>query len=187
MISKMNPLPETEDLVGMVFIMAEYIGRYMTKPGHIENMVSIQDVGGMGVGSMPKGKMKAILQSIATNYKGRAARIFAVNAPRTFTVLWQVVRFFIDANTARKVQIVNKNTCPELLEIVSPNQLEEKYGGTAPNRQAGDYWPPKLPDREFGVGGKTVVEAADKEIYLDNAALDDENEGPNDDDFQDCQ
>jgi len=52
---------------------------------------------------MPHSKIKAILGTITGQYKGKAARIFALNAPRSFSVLWQVVRYFIDPNTARKV------------------------------------------------------------------------------------
>ena len=48
--------------------------------------------------------------------------------------------------------INSSNSCPELLELVPPNQLEEKYGGTAKNREPGEYWPPRLADMDFGIG-----------------------------------
>jgi hypothetical protein len=47
---------------------------------------------------------------------------------------------------------------PELLELVAPNQLEEQYGGTAKDKEEGQYWPPSLPDNQFGVGETTDLE-----------------------------
>ena len=186
LINSMDPQPSNEDLVGMVFIVAEYIGKYMLKPGHVENMINIQDLGGQGIMGMPHSKIKSLLGVIAGQYKGKAARVFALNSPTSFSVLWQVVRYFIDPNTARKVQIISKNTCPELLELVSPNQLEQKYGGTAPNREPGEYWPPRLPDMDFGIGGKTEgLGPAEKETYVENPALADDE--VNEDEFKDCE
>jgi hypothetical protein len=57
----MNPQPDDADIVGMVFVTAEFLGRYCTKAGQIENMVNIQDIGGMGLSSMPHSKMKSLL------------------------------------------------------------------------------------------------------------------------------
>ena len=42
--------------------------------------------------------------------------------------------------------------------MVAPNQLEQQYGGTANDRQEGEYWPPRLPDNNFGVGGTTDLQ-----------------------------
>lgn len=66
--------------------------------------------------------------------------------------------------------------------MVAPNQLEEKFGGTAKNRQVGEYWPPSLPDLDFGVGGKTDISGVEKAEILANPALEDEEE-VNDDEF----
>ena len=41
LMNSMDPQPSNEDLVGMVFVIAEFVGKFMTKPGHVENMLSI--------------------------------------------------------------------------------------------------------------------------------------------------
>lgn len=68
-------------------------------------------------------------------------------------MLFTAIKLFIPENTARKVQINSGNSSPQLLELVSPNQLEEKYGGTAKNKEEGDFWPVQLPDQDFGADG----------------------------------
>merc|ERR1740117_864346 len=70
-------------------------------------------------------------------------------------MIWNTVKYFLDENQVRKTQITSQNTCPALLEIMAPNQLEEKFGGTAKNREEGQYWPPSCNDDNFGVGGKS--------------------------------
>lgn len=75
-----------------------------------------------------------------------------VNAPTAFSMVWNSIKYFLDENQVRKVKIVSANTCPSLLELAAPNQLEEKFGGTAKNKEVGEYWPPSCPDSNFGVG-----------------------------------
>lgn len=67
-------------------------------------------------------------------------------------MVWKSLSYFIDANTNRKVNIVSTNTCPAMLELIAPNQLEEQFGGTAKNKEVGEFWPPCLPDVDCGVG-----------------------------------
>jgi hypothetical protein len=88
-------------------------------------------------------------------YKCVARAIFVLNAPYTFAYTWRTISYMMDENTARKVQITSSKTLPELLELVAPNQLEESVGGTAKNREEGEFWPPSLPDNDFGVGETT--------------------------------
>jgi hypothetical protein len=65
---------------------------------------------------------------------------------------------------------------------VAPNQLEEKFGGTAKDKEEGDYWPPSLPDNDFGVGEKTKLEDIQKlevaDVLQGGHVLDSEKNGP---------
>tara|TARA_B110000285_G_C14530188_1_gene340429 strand:- start:22 stop:225 length:204 start_codon:yes stop_codon:yes gene_type:complete len=66
-----------------------------------------------------------------------------------------------------------------LLDLVAPNQLEEKYGGTAKNKEEGEFWPVNLPDQDFGVDQNQTAKT-----YEDN--LGDQNQ-EDDDEFKDCE
>ena len=39
---------------------------------------------------------------------------------------------------------------PDMHKLIAPEQLEEVYGGSAKNREYGDFWPPKLNSDSFG-------------------------------------
>ena len=48
------------------------------------------------------------------------------------------------------------NTCPELMELAIPEQLEMRYGGTAPDKND-KFWPATMPTNEYGVD-KSLIE-----------------------------
>jgi len=49
----------------------------------------------------------------------------------------------MDETVAEKVQISGNPNTEKLLAMVEPDQLEERYGGTAPDRSQG-FWPPNF-------------------------------------------
>lgn len=82
--------------------------------------------------------------------KGRVRTFFVLNAPSSVKYLWATVRYFVDENTQNKVQFSSTNILPDLLKLVAPEQLEEKFGGTAKNREPSEFWPPSMPSNNYG-------------------------------------
>ncbi len=48
---------------------------------------------------------------------------------------------FVDEFTNRKLLIFGDDYTKDLLELVAPNNLEQKYGGALPNKTE-NFWPP---------------------------------------------
>ena len=136
-IAQMMEQPTEDDMVTAAMIVMEYIHLHMHIPGRIENNIQINDSMHEGLMGLPVMKVKAVLQTLQLNYKCKARTIFAVNAPATITFLWNTIRYFIDENTAKKVQITSSNIAPELIEMCHPTQIEQKYGGSQPDREIG--------------------------------------------------
>ena len=99
------------------------------------------------------------------------------------SLVYKAVSVILDQNLKQKVHILSSNTCSALLELAAPNQIEEKFGGTAPNKQEGQFWPPSLPDMDFGINEKSDVANIENKYIDVNAEGEEE---PNEDDFQDC-
>jgi len=57
------------------------------------------DCSGVGVGSIPYSMIKTGLGFMTNMNKGRAKTIFALNSPSVISILWGVVRHFLDENT----------------------------------------------------------------------------------------
>lgn len=72
-----------------------------------------------------------------------------MHASSFLSMMFKAVSFLVSRATLEKVQVVSANTCDMLQELVAPEQLEERFGGTAPNRKEGEYWPPRLPSDHF--------------------------------------
>ena len=135
----------------------------MQSPGHIENIINIVDLSGIGISDTKAittlaARMK---DTIGVNYKAFGRAVYMLNSPKAFEMIWNTVQYFFDENSVRKISITSQNTCPMLPELCSLNQFEEKFGGTAKTRQVGEYWPPCLPDMNFNeetnVGENVVV------------------------------
>ena len=104
-------------------------------PGQVESWIILYDLGGMGITDIPMGTLKEVLGTISANYGGRLYKMFTVNAPSLVSISWKAVSTFLDPITVDKVTISKTNTDKKLFDIVSPSQIEEKYGGKQPNRK----------------------------------------------------
>ena len=62
-------------------------------------------------------------------------RCLIINAPSFFSVIWSVVRRWLDARTASKIEIYSSKAKAEkrLKELISLENLPREYGGVAPN------------------------------------------------------
>ena len=78
-----------------------------------------------------------------------------LSAPKTISFIFNTVKYFLDENTQQKIQFTTSNINPQLLKMVHPSQLEQRYGGTAKDREQGEYWPPKLNSTTYGFGEET--------------------------------
>uniref|UniRef100_A0A7S3MYH7 CRAL-TRIO domain-containing protein n=1 Tax=Strombidium inclinatum TaxID=197538 RepID=A0A7S3MYH7_9SPIT len=141
--------PDVEDLLSAAVLVQLYMVHFMEKDGVIENNVSIVNLKDLGIFNLPYAMLKNVMQTTQGQFKGRARTIICLNSPRTISIAWNTVRYFIDELTAKKVAINSGPTCKELFELADPSQVEEKFGGSAPNMTS--YWPPRLPSEEFGV------------------------------------
>jgi hypothetical protein len=81
-----------------------------------------------------------------------------------FNLIWSTVKGFLQEHTKKKIHITKQPTCDELKSLFSPNQLEKRYGGEAPNFE-GPWWPPQMPSKEVGVDQEKIVKEEDYEKF----------------------
>lgn len=139
-----RPQPGAADVTALCVVYFEFVIKYLLKPGVVENFLMVIDCSNLSVWNMPYNMIKAVTSTIQTCYKAMSRGTFIINAPKTFSVVWQVVKYFLDAVVVQKVQITSENTCEALQNYVHPGQLETRFGGNAPNKVS-DYWPPTYP------------------------------------------
>lgn len=136
-------LTDTDAILrGIVFVQEEVIQK-MFLPGQVESWNIIYDLGGMGLTDLPVNALKSALQTISANYGGRLYKLWLLNSPGTVYFSWKVVKNFLDPVTVDKINIIKKNTDDSIWKTHDKNQIEQKYGGTQPNKTT--FYPFKIP------------------------------------------
>ncbi|KAL5016994.1 hypothetical protein ScPMuIL_006583, partial [Solemya velum] len=71
-----------------------------------------------------------VVQIFEDNYPETTKRVYVVNAPTIFPILFKIVKPFLGEDTIRKIKILGSNYKEELLKEIAPDQLPKCYGGT---------------------------------------------------------
>lgn len=61
-----------------------------------------------------------------------------VNTPSSIFIPWAIVKGFLDDVTVKKIQFFKTSVPNTLFNLANPEQVEEKYGGTAKNLKT--FW-----------------------------------------------
>eukprot|EP00347_Sterkiella_histriomuscorum_P009640 403340434 len=141
-LANMNPSPESQEGIVACTFMMEYIRENFFLPGQIENWVVIADLDNMGLMNVPY-KVNIRFCNVCTS-----ARVFIVNVSGTFQFLWSTVQAFLESHTKKKIHITKQGTCEQLQRLVAPDQLQQKFGGSAPNFEGPLWWPPRMPETD---------------------------------------
>lgn len=127
--------------------LQHYINRYMLQnmivPGQVEKWLVISDIAHYTVKEVPLALMKQSITEISSSY------VETLNLSCMINLTWMQQMFLkflislVDETTQRRYIFPDSNA-DALLKYVHPSQLEEKYGGTAPN--ATRFFPPTMPE-----------------------------------------
>ena len=141
-----------QEYVYVIAYFLEYILEFMSLPGKIENWVVISDMGHKSLGPSSISSLKQVMKVLTDNYRCRLGVNYILNPPKTVYFIWSCLKPFMDEVLIDKIKIINNSFAPELLLNCNPYQIEQKFGGKAPNHTL--YWPPYVPDAPFTVDGK---------------------------------
>ena len=104
----------------------------------------VKDLGGMGVMQLMSVARKNIFKSVSKilsdHYPESLCKVYVVNAPRGVGAVWSIVKQFLDANTASKVEFLSKlsdlseklgdmSTMPDFLGGQVPEDVAYDAGG----------------------------------------------------------
>ena len=100
--------------------------------GQVENWISIIDIGFKSLFSVI-GPAKTSMLFLMNTFRNRAFALYALNAPFSAWTCWNIVKPFLEQQTVDKLNMFNKSNPEPLFEYLNPKQIEERFGGTAPN------------------------------------------------------
>mmetsp|Transcript_98345 Transcript_98345/g.249622 ORF Transcript_98345/g.249622 Transcript_98345/m.249622 type:complete len:797 (+) Transcript_98345:96-2486(+) len=135
---------DKERAVKAVLYSLEYALRYVLVPGRVENWVVLIDlenvlsvINPLSIGGMV-GVASAIATALEKVYCGRMVWVKIINMPSN--MLARAINGVIPAEKKDKVGFPT-DVKKEIAPFFEPNQLEERYGGSAANTKPGDTYP----------------------------------------------
>ena len=88
-------------------------------------------------------------------------------------MVWSCITPFLDDITIEKIKIANATYSSEMLLTCNPYQVEEKYGGKAPNLEV--FWPPVFPSGPvslYDCNEKSTIEDMKPECSIKQESFD---------------
>jgi len=148
----------------LTFWLEEVVQEFML-PGQVENWIFIIDLKTLKVSKSATGTMKQVLASLQENYTNRLFSLYMVNAPASVSLPWKMIKKFLDEDTVSKISFC-KQSVPETLFLhTHRGQVEQKYGGTAPNLR--QFWPIQPNPSSVPVTNTTQAKMVSVETYRD--------------------
>ena len=147
LLEKIKKEYSEDDVLNGCIFLTQYMTNYMLIPGQIENIVMFINLEKTSLLSIPD-SMKKIIHTmseyfIATLYK---SYIFGMNTFLKF--LYKIFCNFLEEITVKKLVVLESKEDPKLFQDINPQNIEERFGGTAPNciyGQENCLFPPRMP------------------------------------------
>ena len=158
-----------DDINRSIIYLMNYIIKYLLIPGQIENWIVFVDFKDVGISDI--GDFKKILSTLSKQ-RGRVFKNYFVNISGFIKIsVKTAVKMF--SSVAKKLVILGSDELQKAQEIISPENIEKKYGGLAPNVIPGgnNLFPPIMPSSNFFIKGektKIINLEAYKEMCLNS-------------------
>ena len=158
-----------DDINEAIIYLMNYIIKYILIPGQIENWIVFVDFEDVGISDI--GEFKKILSTLSKQ-RGRVFKNYFVNIGGFIKMsVNAAVKMF--SSVSRKLVILSHNDLKKAQELISPENLEKKYGGLAPDIVPGgnNLFPPIMPSSNFALSGEKlniVSPEAYKEMCLNS-------------------
>jgi len=127
-------------IVNAESLLREVLPAACRKEGkEVEGALFIIDLQGFGLGKFwhMKSLIRNSFQISQDYYPESLGKVAVINAPSTFTVIWNAVKPWLSKETAAKVDILGSDYEDVLLDLVDPENLPSSLGGTCICAEAG--------------------------------------------------
>ena len=143
-----------DDINKSIIFLMNYIMKYLLIPGQIENWIIFVDLDGVGFTDLGD------FQKIISTLSKRRGRVFK----NIFVNIGSFLKFSLKAiikmvsSVAKKSIILGANELNKVTQLISPDNLEQKYGGNAPNIIPGgnNLFPPIMPNANYALNGERI-------------------------------
>jgi len=130
-----------DDFCDTLCALCAVLEEYCFVPGKVENWVIIIETNNVGMWSFPFKILQNLVTITSIAFTSTLDKLYIMNPPRLLKASWSMIQKLVHPETAAKISMIDKSEYPQLLEKISIDQLEERYGGKLPKLDV--YWPPR--------------------------------------------
>ena len=138
-------------LLPAISFMCQYIINNMIIPGQFETWNMIVNFKGVSIISLPD-SIKKLIPALSNYFPCRMNKTYIIGLSFITRLLYRFIVNFIDPITASKIIVINNKKDPALYQSIRKDNIEEQFGGTAPNLPIDNengYFPPRMPSNHF--------------------------------------
>ena len=146
-----NHFDESDIIKASIFLF-QFIVNELMIPGQIENWIMIINFEGSSPLNLPE-VVKKLIKTLSTNFLSRLYKCYVYGMSFFLNILFKIICNFLEEVTVQKITILENNH-NKLFENIRPDNIEYKFGGTAPNTSQGlenkdSLFPPRMPSNEY--------------------------------------
>ena len=141
---------DTDIMNASVFIL-QYITNYMLIPGQIENWIMLVNMDDTSILKLPD-SVKKLINTSSEYFISRLYRCYILGLNAFLRIIYKIICTFVEKSTVEKVIILDNKEDPRKHQDINPENLEERFGGKAPNcvyDQENSLFPPRMPSNNF--------------------------------------
>ena len=123
----------------------------MIIPGQFETWNMIINLSGVSIISLPE-PLKKLIPELDNYFLCRLYKNYIIGLNFITRILYKIAVNFLDEMTVTKINVLDKKKDPNLFKEIRKDNVEEQFGGTAPNmpiEAENGYFPPRMPSQHF--------------------------------------
>lgn len=139
------------DVVQASIFICQYMSNYMLIPGQIENWIMFINLEKTSLLSMPDA-VKKLIKALSDYFIAKLYKSYILGLGGFLKVLFKIMCNFLEEITVRKFVVLDNRKDPNLFQDISPQNLEERFGGKAQNCIYGEdncLFPPRMPGDDY--------------------------------------
>jgi hypothetical protein len=155
---------DDKEIIDASVFLFQFLVNNMLIPGQIENWVMILNFEGSSPLNMPDA-VKKLIKTVSENFLSRLYKCYVYGMSFFINFMFKLACNFLEEVTVQKITILDKNNKEQLFENIREDNIEEKFGGTAPNVQGSieinnNLFPPRMPSNKY------ILEKDNKKDFL---------------------
>jgi hypothetical protein len=140
-----------EEILLATYFLCQFIVNNMLIPGQFESWIFLINLNGVSIISLPE-PIKKLIRALSDYFLSRLYKNFIFGLNFLTRILYKFACNFLDPITVKKINILDKIGDPIIFKTIRKDNLEQQFGGTAPNLPVDEvdgFFPPRMPSEHF--------------------------------------